>query len=136
MTDRTLVCTSAAALCLATGAAAAQPYELRASVVASGGGSSEGGAYTLRATIGQPLAGPVAGPLFGDAFELRSGFWACSLAAPCIGDFNGDGTVNTLDVLAFLNAWAVGDPSADINGDGYINTLDVLAFLNAWAAGC
>jgi hypothetical protein len=28
------------------------------------------------------------------------------------------------------------DPHADINGDGTINTLDVLAFLNAWAAGC
>jgi len=54
----------------------------------------------------------------------------------CRADFNGDGEVNTLDVLAFLNAWAAGDPSADFNGDGVINTLDVLAFLNAWAAGC
>ena len=54
----------------------------------------------------------------------------------CPGDFNGDGEVNTLDVLAFLNAWAAGDASADFNGDGAINTLDVLAFLNAWAGGC
>ncbi|MBK7403154.1 MAG: hypothetical protein IPJ41_00630 [Phycisphaerales bacterium] len=54
----------------------------------------------------------------------------------CRGDFNGDGNVNTLDVLAFLNAWAVGDSSADFNGDGNVNTLDVLAFLNAWATGC
>jgi hypothetical protein len=57
-------------------------------------------------------------------------------AAGCVGDFNGDGAVNTLDVLAYLNAWAAGDPSADINGDGSVNTLDVLAFLNAWAQGC
>jgi agmatine deiminase len=54
----------------------------------------------------------------------------------CVADFNGDGTVNTLDVLAFLNAWALGDDSADINGDGTVNTLDVLAFLNAWGSGC
>ena len=27
---------------------------------------------------------------------------------PCPGDFNGDGIVNTLDVLAFLNAWTGG----------------------------
>ncbi len=56
--------------------------------------------------------------------------------AGCPADFNGDGDVNTLDVLAFLNAWASGDPRADFNGDGDINTLDVLAFLNAWTAGC
>lgn len=54
----------------------------------------------------------------------------------CAGDFNGDLDVNTLDVLAFLNAWSAGDPRGDFNGDGSINTLDVLAFLNAWSAGC
>jgi hypothetical protein len=56
--------------------------------------------------------------------------------AGCDADFNGDGQVNTQDVLAFLNAWAAQDPRADFNGDGSINTQDVLAFLNAWAAGC
>ncbi|MFG0241846.1 MAG: zinc-dependent metalloprotease family protein [Phycisphaerales bacterium JB054] len=54
----------------------------------------------------------------------------------CVADFNGDDTVNTQDVLAFLNAWNNGDPSADINGDGNVNTQDVLAFLNLWNAGC
>jgi hypothetical protein len=54
----------------------------------------------------------------------------------CIADFNGDGAVNTQDVLGFLNAWSAGDSSADINGDGTVNTQDVLAFLNLWSAGC
>jgi hypothetical protein len=54
----------------------------------------------------------------------------------CVADFNGDGSVNTLDMLAFLNAWNDGDSSADINGDGSVNTLDVLEFLNLWSAGC
>jgi len=54
----------------------------------------------------------------------------------CLADFNGDGVVDTRDVLAFLNAWAAGDPRADINGDGVIDTRDVLAFLNLWTAGC
>ncbi len=54
----------------------------------------------------------------------------------CQADFNGDGSVNTLDVLAFLNAWTAHDPRADFNHDGAVNTLDVLAFLNAWTAGC
>jgi hypothetical protein len=39
-------------------------------------------------------------------------------------------------VLAFLNAWASGNPIADWNGDGAIDTRDVLAFLNDWSAGC
>ena len=51
-------------------------------------------------------------------------------------DFNHDGTVNTQDVLAFLNAWNAGDGSADINGDGSVNTQDVLAYLNLWNVGC
>ncbi|GIK19754.1 MAG: hypothetical protein AMXMBFR77_20890 [Phycisphaerales bacterium] len=55
---------------------------------------------------------------------------------PCPADFNGDGVVNTLDLLAFLNVFTAGDASADFNGDGTVNTLDVLAFLNAYAVGC
>jgi hypothetical protein len=54
----------------------------------------------------------------------------------CAGDFNGDGVVNTLDVLSFLNAWVARDPMAEMNCDLVINTQDVLAFLNAWNAGC
>ena len=67
-----------------------------------------------------------------------SEFSACLtiVGTGCPVDFNGDGTVNTLDVLSFLNAWSAQDPSADFNGDGTVNTLDVLAFLNAWSAGC
>lgn len=54
----------------------------------------------------------------------------------CAADFNGDGIVNTLDFLDFLNAFNAGDAAADFNGDGVINTLDFLAFLNAFNAGC
>jgi hypothetical protein len=54
----------------------------------------------------------------------------------CVADFNGDGSVNTQDVLAFLNAWNAGDGSADVNGDGSVNTQDVLLFLNLWNTGC
>jgi len=61
---------------------------------------------------------------------------AGALADECTPDINGDGTVNTQDVLAFLNLWAAGEPRADFNADGAIDTRDVLAFLNAWAAGC
>lgn len=56
--------------------------------------------------------------------------------APCAADFDGDGMVDTRDVLAFLNAWTAGDLDADANGDGVIDTRDVLVFLNLWTAGC
>ncbi|VAX39809.1 hypothetical protein MNBD_PLANCTO03-1971 [hydrothermal vent metagenome] len=54
----------------------------------------------------------------------------------CVADFNNDGSVDTQDFLAFLNAWNAGESSADINGDGLVNSQDVLAFLNLWNAGC
>lgn len=59
-----------------------------------------------------------------------------ALEQSCPADFNGDGTVDTLDFLAFLNAFNAGDPAADFNGDGSVNTLDFLGYLNAFAAGC
>jgi len=58
------------------------------------------------------------------------------LGEGCRADFNGDGSVNTLDVLAFLNAFASDDSGADFDGNGVVDSRDVLAFLNVWAAGC
>jgi len=54
----------------------------------------------------------------------------------CYADFNQDGSLNTLDFIAFLNAWSSKDNSADFNDDGAVNTLDVIAYLNAFTAGC
>lgn len=54
----------------------------------------------------------------------------------CIADFNEDGVANTLDFLAFLNAFNLSEDEADVNGDGVINTLDFLVFLNAFNLGC
>ncbi|HRQ73175.1 MAG TPA: GC-type dockerin domain-anchored protein [Phycisphaerales bacterium] len=68
--------------------------------------------------------------------DPRAVLYAIDLTDGCAADFNGDTVVNTLDVLAFLNAYSAGDPRADFNGDTVVNTLDVLAFLNAYAGGC
>jgi hypothetical protein len=54
----------------------------------------------------------------------------------CPADFNGDGILNSLDFIAFLNAFTSGDPSADFNLDGSVNSLDFIAFLNVFVAGC
>jgi len=68
--------------------------------------------------------------------SLTGSAYTFDLRCACPADFNGDGVANTLDVLAFLNAWTTQDPRADFNDDGTIDTRDVLAFLNAWTAGC
>lgn len=54
---------------------------------------------------------------------------------PCVlADLNGDGAVNTVDMLEFLNAWSAGECIADWNRDGAIDTLDLLAYLNDWSS--
>lgn len=62
--------------------------------------------------------------------------YALDRAAACPGDFDDDGVLNTLDILAFLAAWSSRDGAADFNFDGAVDTQDVLEFLNAWAADC
>lgn len=47
-------------------------------------------------------------------------------------DFNSDGTYNSLDILAFLNAYNAGEDSADFNDDGVINSDDFNYFLAIW----
>ncbi len=48
-------------------------------------------------------------------------------------DWNGDGAVNTADLLAYLGDWAAGELAADLTGDGLIDTRDAVAYLRLWA---
>ncbi|MDY7110589.1 MAG: hypothetical protein SYC29_18305, partial [Planctomycetota bacterium] len=48
----------------------------------------------------------------------------------CPADFDGDGDVDTADLLFLLGAW--GTPDGDVDGDGDTDTADVLALLAAW----
>ncbi len=54
-----------------------------------------------------------------------------------LGDVNGDGSVNLLDVQPFVDAVASGsdNPAADLNGDGAVNLLDVDGFVAALTGG-
>jgi hypothetical protein len=58
------------------------------------------------------------------------------LVVTCRADTNADTVVNSLDFIAFLNAFVAGDPDADFNEDGTVNSMDFIAFLNAFTAGC
>ena len=48
----------------------------------------------------------------------------------CPADFDGDGDVDTADLLHLLGAW--GTPDGDVDGDGDTDTADLLALLGAW----
>ncbi len=54
----------------------------------------------------------------------------------CVADFTNDGSLNFLDVSAFLSLFGAADPQADLTGEGSFNFLDVSAFLAAFGAGC
>jgi len=51
-------------------------------------------------------------------------------ATECPADFDGDGDVDTADLLFLLGAW--GTPDGDVDGDGDTDTSDLLALLAAW----
>jgi hypothetical protein len=48
----------------------------------------------------------------------------------CPADFDGDGDVDTADLLYLLAAW--GTPDGDVDGDGDTDTADLLALLAVW----
>jgi hypothetical protein len=52
------------------------------------------------------------------------------------GDVNGDGIVDTNDLLAVLAAWGPCEPPCpeDIDNDGSVSVNDVLILIGAWSA--
>ncbi|MEO1009361.1 MAG: S8 family serine peptidase [Planctomycetota bacterium] len=55
---------------------------------------------------------------------------------PCRGDFDGSGSTDAFDFLAFQNAFDAGDPLADFDAGGTLDIFDFLEFVNAFVVGC
>jgi hypothetical protein len=54
-------------------------------------------------------------------------------ATECVGDLNGDGEVDVLDLLQLLDSWGpCPGCDADLNGDDEVDVLDLLILLDAW----
>lgn len=61
--------------------ALSQTFAVSPSVIASGGGTSTGGIFSVSGTIGQPAAGNLA----GGSFALQGGFWSSAEAVQTPG---------------------------------------------------
>ena len=51
--------------------------------------------------------------------------------APILGDINGDGHVDGIDLTALLGGWGMPGP-ADLDGNGIVDGLDMTALLSNW----
>ncbi len=80
---------------------------------------------SLPGGVGQ-LSIDTIGPTGGDTLNILVA------VAFILGDINGDGIVNLLDVGPFVSAITTGTfiPAADINMDGQVNLLDVAGFVD------
>jgi hypothetical protein len=69
-----------------------------------------------------------------------AGIETACLAGPqntcCAADFDQSGSLDTLDIFAYINAWLAGDQAADTNHSGGLDVVDLLSFINVWYAGC
>ncbi len=74
-------------------------FQIEKSVIAGGGGQSNGGVFMLDGTIGQSVAGTTS---TGGAFELGSGFWG--IGAPVSPGVTVSGRVTTPSGLGLRNA--------------------------------
>ena len=71
----------------------------------------------------------------GGVYSAGIAGWGCT-PLDCLVDWNGEGVVDTRDVVAFLSEWAGGSSGADFDRDGDVDQDDVLRFVAAWRAGC
>jgi len=103
----------------------------------AGGGTSNGGGFTMLASVGQFDAGTMAAVVSGTTFELAGGFISSTTATPpCPADLNDDGVVNGADLAILLAFWGP-CPSgpcsiADLTGDGAVNGADLTILLGDW----
>ena len=54
-------------------------------------------------------------------------------STPIVGDFNGDGLVNSIDLSLMTTAWNTLNTTYDLNRDGLVNSLDYTIMVQNWS---
>lgn len=92
-----------------------------------------------RIRIDDNVSGRPSQVCFQAAADAYFGLYTLPPVPPCAGDLNGDGVVNTSDLVNFLAVFGQPVPiahPADLNGDGIVNVLDLTIFLGAFGTSC
>lgn len=120
-------------LTLSSAAGAGDPpvFEIPWYSIDGGGGTSEGGQFTVTGTIGQHDTGTMT----GGEFEISGGFWAASSLLQLPGDCEHDGDVDLDDYVCFF-ACALGPGQGlqpdcepfDLDNDGDVDIADYAIF--------
>lgn len=89
-----------------------------------------GGSIAWSDAVGVPGDYPALTPRFTIGSATVNGFFT-GAGAP--GDVNGDGVVNTVDLLALIGSWGAcpGCPE-DLDGDGVVGITDLLLLVANW----
>lgn len=116
---------------LASESAGPPAFEIPWHSIDGGGGTSEGGQFSVTGTIGQHDAGTMT----GGGFEILGGFWAAAIAVQLPGDCDRDGDVDLDDYGCFV-ACVLGPGQGllpdcepfDFDGDGDVDIGDYATF--------
>ena len=118
MFKRTSFYCFAALCCIAFQQSAQAQLEISSHSIDSGGGTSVGAGFSVQGIIGQHDANNESS---GGGFSVTGG--SQTQDSILLGDLNGDGLVNLLDVAPFVDAISSTTfiEEADINQDGMVN---------------
>jgi hypothetical protein len=64
--------------------------------------------------------------------EVEIVFEGCPEVPAPSADWNDDGQINILDIVAFVNDFNAQNPATDLDASGTLNILDVVAFITLW----
>ena len=67
-----------------------------------------------------------------DNVQVAANTIDCTDVPACPADFDGNGEIDTNDLLALIADWDAANSPADIDGDGVVGTNDLLALIAAW----
>ncbi len=108
-----------------------QAQSVSREAVNSAGATMDNGSYSLSMSLGQIAITTLEQP----GNSLTQGFQQPE--SHCFGDINGDGFIDTADLLLLLGDFGcLMNCSSDLTGDGFVNTDDLLAFLGVYGTSC